>query len=249
MRERVAGVWRWYRGRRVWQQVVIASGMGFVLLVALTPTPEEEPEAVVAATPATDASVAATAAPSLAPAPSAPAAATTPTSTPTAAPSPAVAAGFGDGTWLVGTDIEPGLYRANDASFCYWARLSGLGGDLGDIIANEIGSGFSLVVEIMPSDRAFETSGCGEWAPLESASPSGGEDFGDGTWVVGLDIEPGTYRALGGDSCYWVRLSGFSGELSDILANALPSGGTVVEIVATDTGFATSGCERWEPVE
>ena len=34
---------------------------------------------------------------------------------------------FGTGTHVVGVDIEAGTYRA-EASNCYWARLSGLGG-------------------------------------------------------------------------------------------------------------------------
>lgn len=70
---------------------------------------------------------------------------------------------FGTGTKLVGADIEPGTYR-NDATsgMCYWERLNGTGGELQDIIANNISEGTSIV-EIAASDVAFNSSGCGTW--------------------------------------------------------------------------------------
>jgi hypothetical protein len=68
----------------------------------------------------------------------------------------------GDGTFLVGTEIKPGMYRSDAPSsgMCYWARLSG--SDEFDIIANDVSSGQS-VVEIRSTDRFFETKGCAEW--------------------------------------------------------------------------------------
>lgn len=68
----------------------------------------------------------------------------------------------GDGTFVVGEDIQPGTYRNAGSSGCYWARLSGLSGAFGDIIANDIGDG-PQVVQISPSDAAFETTRCGTW--------------------------------------------------------------------------------------
>jgi hypothetical protein len=52
----------------------------------------------------------------------------------------------GDGTYRVGTQIKPGLYKSTGSgSFCYWARLSGFSGDtLDDINANYFGSGTNL---------------------------------------------------------------------------------------------------------
>jgi hypothetical protein len=69
--------------------------------------------------------------------------------------------------------------------------------------------------------------------------------FGDGTYRVGKDIRPGTYRSLGGDGCYWARLKSFGGGLNAILANANASGPTLVTIKRTDKGFETSGCSNW----
>jgi len=68
----------------------------------------------------------------------------------------------GPGILVVGTDIQPGLYRteagADIMSSVYWARLSGLGGDFEHIIANGNAQG-TTTVEIKPSDVAFETDG------------------------------------------------------------------------------------------
>jgi len=74
-----------------------------------------------------------------------------------------VVAGIGDGTFQVGADIAPGTYRAaNPDGFCYWARLSGTGGTLREIIANDNTTG-PAVVTIAATDAAFESSGCGGW--------------------------------------------------------------------------------------
>ena len=76
---------------------------------------------------------------------------------------------FGNGTHLVGADIQPGTYRAQAAGSggCYWARLAGLGGDIDDIIANDIVQEGSAVVAIASSDRAFNSNGCGQWQRVE----------------------------------------------------------------------------------
>lgn len=53
--------------------------------------------------------------------------------------------------------------------------------------------------------------------------------IGPGVHVVGVDIEPGTYRTAGpADSafpmCYWGRLSDTSGEFDAVITNGLPQG-------------------------
>lgn len=63
----------------------------------------------------------------------------------------------GTGTYLVGKDIKPGIYRAASSPGCYWARLSSL--DTNDIIDNDNADG-PVVVEIRSSDVAFEAEGC-----------------------------------------------------------------------------------------
>ena len=165
----------------------------------------------------------------------------TPEPTPTHTPEP----GFGDGTWRVGDDVASGLYAAPGGDFCYWARLSGFGGTLDEIIANDLGPGRKLAA-IVSTDVGFDTSGCGRWKPHETvASPL--TTIPDGIWMVGPEILPGTYSAPGGDFCYWARLSGFTGSLDEVIANDLGAGRKIVTIQQGDAGFDTRGCGAWNP--
>lgn len=69
---------------------------------------------------------------------------------------------------------------------------------------------------------------------------------GSGIFLVGEDIEPGTYRGDGSSgTCYWARLSGTSGDFDELIANGLPEGPTVVTIAESDVAFETQGCADW----
>lgn len=73
----------------------------------------------------------------------------------------------GEGIFVVGTDLKPGLYRASNGSGgCYWAALSGFSGETDDIIENAITTDYQPVVRIYASDVAFEVSGCGTWTRI-----------------------------------------------------------------------------------
>jgi hypothetical protein len=71
--------------------------------------------------------------------------------------------------------------------------------------------------------------------------------FGEGTYLVGEDIKPGTYRTSGptDDNCYWARRSGTSGSFSELITNGNPAGPTTVTIKSSDAAFETSGCGDW----
>jgi len=68
---------------------------------------------------------------------------------------------FVDGIWRVGIDIQPGLYWTPTADG-YWARLSGFGGTIHDIIANGNNAG-PTYVQIAATDAGFESSRCSYW--------------------------------------------------------------------------------------
>jgi hypothetical protein len=72
--------------------------------------------------------------------------------------------GFGEGTFIVGDDIQAGRYQAmaDEGGLCYWARLQDDTGDFESIIANNGTSGRASVT-IEASDGAFESSGCTQW--------------------------------------------------------------------------------------
>ena len=163
------------------------------------------------------------------------------------------AEGYPDGTYLVGSDIAPGLYRSSGGEFCIWERLSGLSGEFDDIIAAGYEEG-SAVVEIREGDMAFKSTGCGAWTLADSVSASealeseAGE-YPDGTYLVGSDMAPGLYRSPGGAFCIWERLSGLSGEFDDIIAGGYEEGSAVVEIQEGDVAFKSVGCGTWTPVD
>lgn len=68
---------------------------------------------------------------------------------------------FGDGTWQVGTDIEPGLYRAPGGGSCYWAELNSA--DNFDIVTN---GGFGPNQTVQIDTAWFESRDCGEWKKI-----------------------------------------------------------------------------------
>lgn len=152
----------------------------------------------------------------------------------------------GDGTFVVPGDVKPGTYTAVEAgSGCCWARLKGTGGDLGDIAANDNASG-PTVVTIAASDKAFETTNCGDWVKGTPKIVTNTSEINDGTWAVGVNIKPGTYRVSGASDCYWARLRDFTGSLHSIIANDNVNGRAVVTISKSDKGFKTSNCGTWK---
>lgn len=153
------------------------------------------------------------------------------------------------GTHLVGTDIQPGIYVGftGEGIFesCYWARLSDLSGDMDALLANDNAEGL-FYIEVLPTDKALET-GC-ELLPIDSV-PARDElltVLSPSTYLVGRDIEPGTYRGEAGEdileSCYWARLSGVSGDMGEILANDNATGQYFIEVKPTDFALDV-GCE------
>ncbi len=168
----------------------------------------------------------------------------TPTSAPTATPTPSYAH-FGDGTYQVGKDIQPGTYRTRVASpTCYYERLSGFGGTTDEIIANNL-TDAPAVITIAPSDKGFHSERCGTWTQDLSQITQSKTSFGDGIYIVGTDLTPGTYKNSGGDGCYWARLKGFGNTTGEIIANDLVDTPTIVTIKSTDKGFESNRCGTW----
>ena len=147
---------------------------------------------------------------------------------------------------MVGVDIQPGTYRTRTAtSGCYWERLSGFGGTIDEIIANDFTDDTS-VVTIKLTDAGFTSRRCAAWTnDLSAVTTSQTAPFDEGTFIVGTDIAPGTWRAPGGSSCYWQRMRSFSGDFDDIIANDFGGTSPVVAISGTDKGFQTHRCGTW----
>jgi hypothetical protein len=168
-------------------------------------------------------------------------------STPTSTTQPESAGpvtSFGNGTYVMGSQILAQTYHAAGGTDCHWARLSSLGGTASDIIADNHALG-PAIVTIAPSDAAFESDGCGTWSPISTSGPEA-TAMGDGTWAVGTDIVAGTYQATSTGSCSWARLSSFSGVGAAVIASGDAAPGPfTVTISPSDVGFLSNGCGEW----
>src|SRR5438132_5092762 len=165
---------------------------------------------------------------------------------PTTTPPPGGSGTFSNGTWLVGEEIAPGMWRAIRSRTCSWKRLSSIEGAT-DIIA---GSGSSLTVEIRPKDAALWSEGCGWWTQiLEAPSAAPGDPFGPGTWLVNKEIEPGLWQnSDSSEGCRWTRLSSLDGTPSAITATGSGTSIITIEIVKSDRAFDSWGCGTWTRV-
>ncbi|MFE3110601.1 hypothetical protein [Kitasatospora indigofera] len=85
--------------------------------------------------------------------------------------------------------------------------------------------------------------------PAKEPAPAPGDSFaGSGTYLVGDDIQPGTYKTAGPGSlghCYWERDKDSSGGFDSIIANDNLTGQGVVTIKSSDKVFKTTGCQAW----
>ncbi|MFI1048970.1 hypothetical protein ACH4U3_24795 [Streptomyces griseoruber] len=76
---------------------------------------------------------------------------------------------------------------------------------------------------------------------------------GDGQYLVGEDMQAGTYKTAGPDksgfvdNCYWARTKDASGEFEAIIANANLAGQGRVTVRKGEY-FETTGCLKWTKV-
>lgn len=85
---------------------------------------------------------------------------------------------------------------------------------------------------------------------VEAAAADGSSIPGNGTFVVGSDIQPGTYKTDGPDSfgCTYFRLANTSGDFNAIITSNVTQGPATVTIADSDGAFQTSGCKTWAKV-
>lgn len=145
------------------------------------------------------------------------------------------------GTYVVGSEIQPGRYRVTG----YWARLD----DSLEIIDNDgvySDSAFSIL-EVQPTDSYVEIngeaatvqdfrayllaiSGVGFYDPIAVGAE-------EGTYIVNEDVQPGRYRVEDPDYAYAARLT-CDGDIIDNEGNA---GSVIIIVEPTDCLFKFSG--------
>lgn len=87
----------------------------------------------------------------------------------------------------------------------------------------------------------------GPSVPAAVASPQQSIS-GDGTYRVGVDVQPGVYVSAGGASgfpCVWFRHRTLGADPSDIIDSNASQGQQIVTIAGADATFETSSCKPW----
>ncbi|MEV7132117.1 hypothetical protein AB0N24_04430 [Arthrobacter sp. NPDC093128] len=109
----------------------------------------------------------------------------------------------------------------------------------------------SKETEVGKADAAVKTAEAAVKAREEAVTGAekakAANTVGDGTWTVGSDVEPGTYRAAAavGSTCYWgIYRSGSNG--GDIIENDIPGGGRPVVTLSAGQDFNSTRCGKWE---
>jgi hypothetical protein len=153
-----------------------------------------------------------------------------------------------DGAGTVGEDIQPGRYIAADinGNGCAWARLADAAGET--VIAAETDVANQAIVDILDTDAAFRSNGCGTWAPYTAPDPPPSTTIDPGDWVVGEQIQPGAYRVPQAATCTWTRASGFehtAREVTQTERTNIALEGPYLVTLTTGERFTTRGCDTW----
>ncbi|WP_330296739.1 hypothetical protein [Streptomyces sp. NBC_00503] len=122
------------------------------------------------------------------------------------------------------------------------------------------GCGAVLALVTLTACTDTDTAKSGDAAPSKPAAASSAPADqakkttirGSGTFKVGSDVQPGTYRSTGnGESanCYWERAKDASGETGSIIDNENAVGSSYVTIEATDKIFKSQDCKDWTAVD
>ena len=156
---------------------------------------------------------------------------------------------FTDGTYMVGTDIPSGLYQVTItdtiSNMGYVERSKDVNMEVDSIIANIIltGNGY---VEVKDTDKAIKIQGA-ELKPikLEELVKNIKTEVSDGIYLVGYDLEPGTYKVEVTDTTanmgYVERSKSLAMGVDDIIANEVIQGPSYVKIEKGDFAIRLQG--------
>jgi hypothetical protein len=139
----------------------------------------------------------------------------------------------------------------------------GSGQAVAGIVLGAVGAFFGLLVTVGVFAIASHASHDGPPITIPAAAPSTGHTagvpvprtaiFGDGSWLVGIEIPAGTYKSAGPTPsvipvCMWQRLSGTGGTLDEIITSDVSQGPAVITIEPTDKAVKFSGCKEFGKV-
>ena len=141
------------------------------------------------------------------------------------------------GTYEIGTQIKPGLYRVSG----YWALLD----NSLEIVENDgvYDNGLSLLSVPDPGTGTVFVEISGEAVDVFSSGPLDPilADWNEGTYLVNVDIQPGRYMVSDPEGAYASRLNLLPNGEWDIIDNNLNDGSVIIDIAPTDFAFQFSG--------
>jgi hypothetical protein len=176
------------------------------------------------------------------------------------------AGGIGDGLWRVGEDIEPGIYRTvaviepdPDGWGCDWTTYSSADHSDANTLEAKWGA-TGLLVADLNGVAEFESSGCGDWERVDPSTLFDNSDapvtIAEGTWLVGEDVAPGTYRptvpVVLSDSfaaCFWLTFDGATVAKEAIDDVGMVYGGLPTVTIERGQTFDSMGCGTWAAVD
>lgn len=158
---------------------------------------------------------------------------------------------YGNGKYLVGKDIQSGLYKVKITDTImkmgYIERAKDLNMELDSILANIVLTGDGYV-EIKDTDVAVKLQGV-EIYPIDvnTLTKNIKKEVQDGIYLVGFDIEAGTYKVEVTDTItgmgYVERAKNVSMGMDDIIANEIVQGQGYVNIKESDFAIRVQGAK------
>lgn len=155
---------------------------------------------------------------------------------------------FGQGKFTVGRDVKPGIYRSKaivkSGANCYW-RITTTGSNGNEIIAIDNSNGGILTLNLQ-TGMDIDTKRCSTFvkSSLTTARGTPRTTVGNGIWLVGIDMEPGTYRVdkdIFGKSCY-LKIYTAGSNLEDLVAIENFTRGTPSATLEIGEEFYNNGC-------
>lgn len=133
-----------------------------------------------------------------------------------------------DGVYAVGSEFEPGVYRVGK----YWATQD----KNQNTIKNDITKDCPTIAVVKPSDAYIKIQGGAVDATKTTVDPIE-KECTSGTFLVGVDIEPGRYKLESNSTGYWSRLNSNLGTI----ANDIGEGQLIVVVRKSDFALKIQG--------
>jgi hypothetical protein len=160
---------------------------------------------------------------------------------------------FGNGRFTVGRQIAPGIYRSKSvvtaSGLCYWS-ITTTGSNGNDIIENDNSPGGIITLNLQVGQDIDNSCGNFVKSSLTAKRGTPRTTFGNGVWLVGIDIAPGSYEVVKdvlGGRCY-LAISTAGSNNSDIISNDNFTKGKPSVDLSVGEEFYNHGCGTFKRI-